>query len=122
MSPPSTASTAVSVWRSGLLCRCPSCGRGPLFAAYLKVAPRCTACDLDLAFAEHGDGPAVFVVLIAGTIVMATAMFLELRYAPPLWVHALVLGPMAIGLCLGLLPVFKSVLVALQFRYRREES
>ena len=53
---------------------------------------------------------------------MATAMFLELRYAPPLWVHALVLGPLAIGLCLGLLPVFKSVLVALQFRYRREES
>ena len=93
-----------------------------MFAGYLKVAPRCSACDLDLAFAEHGDGPAVFVVLVAGTIVMATAMFLELRYAPPFWVHALVLGPLAIGLCLGLLPVFKSVLIALQFRYRREES
>lgn len=110
------------MWRSGLLCRCPGCGVGPLFSGYLKVAPRCRACGLDLAFAEHGDGPAVFVVLVAGTVVMATAMVLELRYAPPLWVHALVLGPLTIGLCLGLLPVFKSVLVSLQFRYRREED
>jgi len=118
MSPPSTA----PLWRSALLCRCPSCGTGPLFARYLKVAPRCRSCGLDLAFAEHGDGPSVFVVLVAGTVVMATAMFLEVRYAPPLWVHALVLGPMAVGLCLGLLPVFKSLLVALQFRYRREDE
>lgn len=118
MSPPSTA----PLWRSGLLCRCPACGRGALYARYLKVAPRCTSCGLDLAFAEHGDGPAVFVVLVAGTIVMAAAAFIELRYAPPLWVHALILGPLAIGSCLGLLPVFKSLFVALQFRYRREED
>jgi len=64
----------------------------------------------------------VFVVLVAGTVVMAVAMLVELRYAPPLWIHGLILGPLAIGLCLGLLPVFKSVMVALQYRYRGEED
>jgi uncharacterized protein (DUF983 family) len=113
---------AANLWRSGLLCRCPRCGLGRLFAGYLKVAPRCAVCDLDLAFAEHGDGPAVFVVLIAGTVVMATAMFLELRFSPPLWVHGLVLGPMTVALCLGLLPVLKAFFVAMQFRYRREDD
>ena len=109
-------------WRSALLCRCPHCGRGALFASYLKVAPRCLNCGLDLTFAEHGDGPAVFVVLVAGALVLSTAMFVELRFAPPMWAHALILGPLTVGLCLGLLPVFKSLFVAVQFRHARDRE
>jgi uncharacterized protein (DUF983 family) len=118
MSEPETA----LFWRSVLLCRCPRCGQGALFSGYLKVAPRCAQCGLDLTFAEHGDGPAVFVVLIAGALVLSTAMFVELRFAPPMWAHALILGPLTVGLCLGLLPLFKSLFVALQFRYARDEE
>ena len=57
---------AAPLWQSGLLCRCPRCGTGKLYAEYLKFAPRCTVCDLDYRFADSGDGPAVFVILIAG--------------------------------------------------------
>jgi uncharacterized protein (DUF983 family) len=93
-----------------------------LFTGYLKVTPCCARCGLDLTFAEHGDGPAVFVVLVAGALVLSTAMFVELRFAPPMWAHALILGPLTVGLCLGLLPVFKSLFVAIQFRYARDEE
>jgi uncharacterized protein (DUF983 family) len=110
------------LWRSGLLCRCPRCGLGSLYSSYLKVAPRCTVCTLDLSFAEQGDGPAVFVIMIAGTIIVGSAMFVELRYAPPFWLHALIWGPLTIALCLGLLPVFKALLIALQYRFRHDEG
>lgn len=110
------------LWRSGLLCRCPRCGLGSLFSSYLKVAPRCAVCELDLSFAEQGDGPAVFVILIAGAIIVGSAAFVELRYAPPIWVHALIWGPLTIALCLGLLPVFKALIVALQYRFRHDEG
>lgn len=49
-------------------------------------------------------------------------MFVELRYTPPLWVHALIWGPLTIALCLGLLPIFKALLIALQYRFRHDEG
>ena len=59
----------VSPWVAGLLCRCPRCGKGPLFDGFLSLAKRCTVCGLDYSFADSGDGPAVFIMLIVGFIV-----------------------------------------------------
>ena len=59
----------------GLACRCPRCGRGKLYAGFLTLAPRCGACGLDYAFIDTGDGPAIFIIMIAGTIVVAAALF-----------------------------------------------
>ena len=47
---------------AGLIGRCPHCGGGHLFDGFLKVPPACEACGLDLAKADTGDGPAVFVI------------------------------------------------------------
>jgi uncharacterized protein (DUF983 family) len=93
-----------------------------LFSSYLKVAPSCTVCSLDLRFAEDGDGPPVFVVLIAGAFIVACAVTVEMRYAPPFWVHVVLWGPLTIAVCLTLLPLFKALLVALQYRYRHDEG
>lgn len=117
-----TKPTAAPLWRAALLCRCPRCGLGRLFSAYLKIGDACPVCHLGYGFAEHGDGPAVFVILIAGALIAGSAMFVELHYAPPLWVHVVVWGPLTVALCLGLLPVLKALLVALQYRYRQDEG
>ena len=53
-----------SPFLAGLLCRCPRCSQGRIFSGFLKVAPSCRACGLDLSFADSADGPAVFVILI----------------------------------------------------------
>lgn len=111
-----------SPFAAGLLCRCPRCGKGPLFSGYLKVAPRCSACDLDLAFADSGDGPAIFVIFLVAPIVVLLAMVVGALFNPPPLVHLALWIPTTIVLSLALLPPFKGVLVALQYRNDAHEG
>ena len=110
--------TIVSPLGAGLRCRCPRCGRGPLFQGVLTVRASCGQCGLDLRANDPGDGPAVFVILLLGAIVVVAALTLEMKFAPPLWIHA-VLWPILIPAgAVGLLRPFKATLIALQFRHR----
>jgi uncharacterized protein (DUF983 family) len=106
----------------GLSGRCPRCGEGRLFASFLTVAPRCETCALDFAFADAGDGPAVFVILFAGFVVAGAALITEVLYAPPLWVHALLWLPLAVIVCVGPLRPLKGLLIALQYRFQAAEG
>lgn len=107
---------------TGLRCRCPRCGEGRLFDGFLTVRPQCSACGLDFAFAESGDGPAVFVILIAGFIICAIALVVEVKYEPPFWVHAVIFGPMVLIVCLGLLRPLKGIMIALQYAHQAREG
>ena len=115
---PSLASTIIP----GLAGRCPACGRGKMFTGYLTLVPRCSVCGLDYRFVDSGDGPAVFVILVTGFIVVGAALFVEMAYAPPYWLHALLWGPLAILLPLLLLRSFKGVLIALQYKHKAQEG
>jgi len=95
---------------------CPSCGKGRLFSGFLHIAERCEACGLDLRFADAGDGPAVFVILIVGFLIVGAALLFEVNYEPPLWMHAVIWPPLLLVLALGLLRLLKGGLVSLQFR------
>ncbi|MCS6877136.1 MAG: DUF983 domain-containing protein [Geminicoccaceae bacterium] len=110
----------VSPFRAGLACRCPRCGRGPLFAGFLSVVPRCAVCGLDLREQDSGDGPVAFIVLIVGFLVVGAALLVEVRWGWPLALHLFVWLPLAVALCLVLMRPFKATLVALQYRHRRE--
>lgn len=107
---------------TGLVGRCPRCGDGSLFSGFLTIAPRCEACGLDFAFADSGDGPAIFVMLIAGAIVLGGALTLEALWEPPIWVHIAVTAPLALIVCLGLLRPLKGLMVALQYRNKAEQG
>jgi uncharacterized protein (DUF983 family) len=113
---------AVSPWVAGLRARCPRCGKGRLFSGFLTLAPRCEACDLDYGFADTGDGPAIFIMLIVGFVVAGAALVVEVMYRPPYWLHALLWGPLILILCLALLRPFKGVLLALQYHHKAEEG
>jgi uncharacterized protein (DUF983 family) len=107
---------------AGLACRCPRCGKGHMFSGFLQMRPACEACGLDYSFVDAGDGPAVFVILIAGFIVVGAALVVEMRYEPPLWVHAVLWLPLI--LLTGLLPLrlIKGVLIALQYHHKAAEG
>ena len=111
-----------STLASGLVGRCPACGKGKLFSGYLTLAPACDQCGLDYHFAEAGDGPAVFVILVTGFIVVGAALIVEVAYKPPYWVHALAWGSLAILLPLLLLRSFKGAMIALQYKHKAEEG
>ena len=70
--------------RAGLRCRCPRCGKGKLFAGFLTLRPRCEVCGLDYGFADSGDGPAVFIMFLAGFIVVGAALVTEVAVSPAL--------------------------------------
>ena len=107
---------------SGAAGRCPNCGEGHLFEGFLKVSPACDACGFDLAAADSGDGPAVFVILFAGFVVVGAALVTEIRYAPPLWVHAALWLPLILLTTLVPLRAMKGVLIALQYHHKAAEG
>ena len=111
-----------SPFRTGLLARCPRCGEGPLFKGFVDVAPSCTSCGLDYAKVDSGDGPAVFVILILGFIVVFLALWVELKYEPPVWVHLVLWIPLILVGVLGMLRPFKATLVALQYRHKATQE
>ena len=111
-----------SALATGLAGRCPRCGKGRIFTQFLNLKPRCDTCGLDLAFADAGDGPAVFVTLLAGFIVLGAALWTELTYEPPFWVHLVIFLPLTLIVCLGLLRPLKGILIALQYRNKAEQS
>jgi len=106
----------VSSLKVGVTGCCPECGKGHLFDGFLNLAKKCEACDLDYGFADSGDGPAVFVILIVGFLIVGAALLVEVNYEPPLWVHAVIWPPMLLVLALGMLRFLKAGLVALQYR------
>ena len=107
----------VSPLRAALGCRCPRCGKGKLFAGILSVRPACEVCGLDLSAQDAGDGPAVFVILILGLIVVGLAALVEIRFAPPIWVHLVLWTPFIVGGAVAMLRPLKAGLIALQYRH-----
>jgi uncharacterized protein (DUF983 family) len=106
----------------GLACKCPRCGEGKLFAGFLTLREKCDACGLDYAFTDAGDGPAVFIILIAGAIVVGSALIVEVKYQPPFWVHAALWLPLILAVTLWPLRAMKSLLIALQFHHKAAEG
>ena len=107
---------------TGLAGRCPRCGQGKLFSSFLKVADRCSVCDLDLSKADSADGPAFFIMLLVPALIIPIAMWVEFSYMPPFWLHALLWTPLIIGLSVALLRPLKGVMVALQFKHQASDS
>jgi uncharacterized protein (DUF983 family) len=107
---------------TGLSGRCPRCGKGRLFDGFLALRERCEACGLDYSFADPGDGPAVFVMFIAGFIVVGMALLVEVKYAPPLWVHAMLWVPLILLVTLAPLRLIKGLLISLQYHHDAAEG
>ncbi len=107
---------------AGLAGRCPNCGEGHLFEGFLTVSPRCEACGYDLAKGDSGDGPAVFVIMIAGFLVAFAALFTEFTIHPPIWVHLVVWLPLTVAVCVGMLRPMKGLMLAAQFANRASEA
>ena len=107
---------------AGLKGRCPRCGEGRLFSGFLTTGKRCSNCGLDYSFADAGDGPAVFVILIIGFVVVGLALWTEVTLNPPLWLHFIIWIPLALVLCLTALRLIKGVLITLQYRNKAQQG
>jgi uncharacterized protein (DUF983 family) len=108
--------------RAAIRARCPRCETGLLFDGWVKFAPRCRACGLDLAEFNVGDGPAAFLILIIGAFVTALALFVQLGAHPPFWVHIILWVPITTALVILCLRVSKAALLILEYRHQAREG
>jgi uncharacterized protein (DUF983 family) len=104
----------------GLRGRCPKCGEGKLFHAFLKVSDNCPACGEALHHHRADDFPAYLVIVIVGHIVVAATLVVEVTFAPPLWLHAVIWLPVTTAMALALLQPVKGAVVAFQWEHGME--
>jgi len=101
---------------------CPRCGQPTLFTGWIKFADRCRACGLDISAFNVGDGPAAFLTMIIGALVVGLAIWLQLALAPPFWLQALIWVPVTTALVIYALRISKALLLALEYRNAAAEG
>ena len=101
---------------------CPRCGANGLFVGPISFAGKCVKCALDFTQFNVGDGPAAFLIMIVGAVITIGAVSVELRFAPPFWVHILLWLPLTTLLVIGMLRIAKGVLITLEYRNRAREG
>jgi len=94
---------------------CPQCGARTLFDGAIQFAPRCRACGLDYGKFNVGDGPAAFLTLIVGALIVALAIWVEVSFEPPLWVHAVLWTPLTVAAVTWGLRMGKAALLFMEF-------
>src|SRR6476619_202954 len=107
-----------SAMKRGFRGRCPRCGEGKLFHAFLKVGNNCAACGLDFTPHRADDLPAYLVMVIVGHIVVPLALSIETNFAPPMWAQLAAYLPLTLVLSLALLLPVKGAVVVLQSALR----
>lgn len=108
----------LSTLSTGLRCRCPRCGKGPLLEGFLTIRASCPVCGLDYGFAEPADGPAFFAMSAIGVIGMIAFMAFEFTVQPPIWIHFAVTFPLIALACILVLRPFKGWLVSEQWVHK----
>ncbi|MDP9196828.1 MAG: DUF983 domain-containing protein [Pseudomonadota bacterium] len=106
-----------TVW-AGLKGRCPRCHQGKILRGLSALVETCPVCHLSLTTDDSGDGPAVFLIFILGTLVVPPALWLALSVDWPLWVHAILWSAVILGLTVGMLRPAKGLTVALGYHFR----
>jgi uncharacterized protein (DUF983 family) len=102
----------------GALHRCPCCGEGGLYRAYLKVREQCPACGEDLSHQRADDAPPYVTIFVVGHLIVALVLAVDLAYAWPMWLNVAVWFPVTIALSLAFLPSAKGAIVGLQWALR----
>jgi len=115
------ADAPVTLLHASLRCRCPRCGKGPLFTGLLTLRPACPVCGLAFGGSDTGDAGAVGLIMVLGAIVVIMAFWVEFHFNPPLWVHVVLWPLVTFPLAVLLMRPMKACLVALQFFHRSNE-
>lgn len=110
-------STSQAMWR-GTLCRCPHCGQGKMFRAYLKVADQCDVCGEELSHHRADDFPPYIAIMIVGHLLVGIMLHMDMVWHVNPMTYLLSMIPLAIILPLAMLPSIKGAIVGLQWATR----
>jgi len=101
---------------------CPRCGARTLFEGVARFSPTCRACGLDLAEFNVGDGPAAFLTMVIGALVVGLALWVQLAFDPPFWVHVVLWVPLTAAAVVWGLRAGKAALLAAEYQRGAKEA
>lgn len=113
---------APTPWELGIRGLCPRCHKGHVFDGFLKLAKTCSACGLDLSFADPADGPAFFAMSLVSLPLVGLVAWMEISLGVPLWLNLAISLPLVLGLCCALLRPLKGWLVCSQYINKAQEG
>ncbi len=89
-----------------------------MMSSYLTVRPSCASCGEAFHHHRADDAPAWATILIVGHVLVSMLLFVETRFAPPLWMHWAIWPALTLGMTIWLLPRIKGMIVAMQWALR----
>ena len=105
--------------RRGLVGRCPHCGKGAMFRAYLEVNPSCPVRGEDLSFERADDAPSWLTLVIVSVLVGAGVLFSEALWPQSPLILAIVLWlAVTLAASLMILPRMKGAVIGYQWATR----
>lgn len=110
------------VWRAAFFALCPECGTPGLFEGAATFRDRCPSCGLDYGRHNVGDGPAAFLTLIIGALLIVLALTLDFALNPPLWLHVILWVPLTVAAVIYGLRVAKAALLASEHQRKAAEG
>ena len=102
--------------------RCPACGQTPLFKSFLSLPKTWSASHFDYSQIDTGDGPAVFVIMLAGLLVTCAALYVELRWQPTYIIHFAIFLPLGFAVPMLMIRPAKAWLIHSQYRHNTHED
>ncbi|MCF3641411.1 DUF983 domain-containing protein [Rhizobium sp. TRM95111] len=104
--------------RRGALGRCPACGSGRLFGAFLKPVDTCAACGEAMHHHRSDDLPPYIVITIVGHLVLGGYMMTDLVVPLSTWAHLAIWAPITVAGSLLLMQPVKGGVIGLQWALR----
>jgi len=102
----------------GMLNRCPRCGTGKLFGAFLKPVDSCAVCGEEIFHQRADDLPPYIVIFVLGHIVVGGYMMTDMAFKLPMWVHLAIWGPITVIAALAIIQPIKGGVIGLQWALR----
>ena len=110
------------ITQAALFALCPRCGAKGLFSGLTGFAPKCSSCGLDFQGFNVGDGPAAFLTMVIGGLVLGLGLWIQFTFEPPLWLLLVMLAPLVLGATVWGLRVAKAALLAAEFQRKAVEA
>jgi uncharacterized protein (DUF983 family) len=104
--------------KRGMLNRCPNCGTGRLFQAFLKPVNTCAVCGEDFSHHRADDLPAYLVIVVVGHVLLTGYMLTDMVFRVSPWVHLAIWVPLAILAALVTIQPIKGGVIGLQWALR----
>lgn len=107
-----------AVLLSGMLKKCPKCGKGNIYSKYLKINNHCQLCNEELHSYRTDDFGPWLSIIMGGHIIVPLVLSVEQNYALDLWLQAIIWIPLTILTVLFLLPISKSICLSILWRLK----